>query len=230
MKRLRNLVPALALALALPAAGRAETPDTQKAAPPPAPAFVPASELKPVELPISIEDYKVYRRYQSALEDERVKKMAPDKRLPAIARNFKMKESALRDIVAEGEANAHKVGPLIEAGVRQAFVGADLASRIQRVRIDATAEFVIAYVAWSSDQPEKFDREACTVALRTSKVSPLIKSIKVEIPKPGGGPEDFLFHALVNATAVSRIEETKIPDYASSRYIRLFEVYGRTEL
>jgi hypothetical protein len=181
------------------------------------------------DLPITAQEFKLWRDYQSALEDPRVQKMAEKDRIPNIARNFRVPEKVLREAIAKGEEYGEKVGPTAEEAIRAAFDDTELSGRIQRVKVDASGAHPIAYVTWLPDRPERFDREACLVAARVRKAAPLVGTIKLEVSNPGGPEGTFQFEALISAASADRIDERKIVDFASTRYIKLFEKVKRLE-
>ncbi len=196
-------------------------------------ALIPAAKVladeKPA-LPMSIEEFKLYRKYQDALGDPRIQKMEKAKRIPAIAKSLKTPDKKLRSAVEAGETHADKMGPMAEEAIRKALVGTPFEARIKRVKVDAVAARVIAYVTWLPDAPEAYEREACLAAARVVGASPLVDDVKVEILRPGADLEvappaepDFLFDAVITASSASRIDESKIVDFAKTRYLKLFE-------
>src|SRR5687768_17369079 len=59
-----------------------------------------ASAAEPVDL--SLEEFKMWRHWQNAMEDERVKAMKPEKRNPAIAKDAKFKLKDMEKAVEKG--------------------------------------------------------------------------------------------------------------------------------
>lgn len=182
------------------------------------------------DLPMTAEEFKLWRDYQGALEDPRVQKMSDKERLPKIAANFRVPMAKLQAAIAKGEKVGDQVGPAIEAAVQASLDGTELAGRIKRIKIDASAAHIIAYVTWLPDRPEMIDREACIVAARVHKASDFIGTIKVEVSNPGAAEEGHLFEALISASSADKIQEEKIIDFASTRYIKLFEKVKRAKL
>jgi hypothetical protein len=178
------------------------------------------------DLPMSVDEFKLWRDYLAALEDPRVQKMPEKQRLPAIARNFKVSEKVLRKAISSGEQHGADMGRLSEEAIRAAFGDTEIGPRIKELRVDASAAHVITYLTWLGERPELLEREACLAAARIQKASPLTSTIKLEVIDPLDG-ERKLFEGLISAQNASRIKERSIVDFASTRYIKLFEKVAR---
>lgn len=202
---LRSLLTAVALALPvlLPAAGQAD------------------------ELPMTAEEFGLWRDYRSALDDPRVKKMPEKQRLPAIARNFRVSEKVLAKAVEKGEQHGETIGKQAEELTRAALADAEL-GRLKEVRVDTSASQVVVYVQWIAAAPEAVDREASLVAARVHKANPLARILKVEIYDPQLETRQ-LFEGLIDREKAGRIQEERIVDFASTRYARLFEKVKRAQ-
>ncbi len=189
------------------------------------PLALPASSHA-AELAMTAEEFGLWRDYQSALTDARVQKMPEKQRLPAIARNFKTTEKKLREAIEKGEKEGEAVAKQAEELTRAALKETPLAGRLKEVRLDASAAHVVAYVTWTAESPETVDREACLVAARVQKANPLAKTIKVDVLDPIDG-QSKLLDALIGRDRAARIQEDRIVDFASTRYLKLFEKVKR---
>ncbi|MFN7135864.1 MAG: hypothetical protein ACK4N5_27615, partial [Myxococcales bacterium] len=76
------------------------------------------TDARAEDLGMTVEEFKLWREYKDALEDERVKKMPENKRLPAIAKNFKVPEKKLAAAVEKGEQHGAEIGKKAEAAIR----------------------------------------------------------------------------------------------------------------
>ena len=202
----RFLAAALALALPLLAAGpvRAE----------------PSS--------LTQEEFKLWKEYKDALEDKRVQSMPEGKRLGAIAKNFKIPEKKLREAVDKGEKDGPAIGKQSEDAIKTALADTDFASRIKEIRVDTSAPHVITYVHWAADKTESIDKEACLAAVRTQKAAPVTGTISVWATDPKDDGKK-LFEALISSEAAQKMKEGQIVDFASTRYLKLFEKVKRAE-
>ncbi len=178
------------------------------------------------EFPMTAEEFVLFRDYQQALTDARVQKMPEKDRLPAIARNFRVSEKKLKEAIEKGAAHGESMGKLAEEASRAALVDTEIGPRIKELRVDTSAGHVVAYVTWSLGSPEAVDREACLVAARVTKANPLASTIKVDVV---GAEQQKVFDALISRVNAGRIKEESIVDFASTRYLKLFEKVKRSE-
>ncbi|MBI5546287.1 MAG: hypothetical protein HY901_20565 [Deltaproteobacteria bacterium] len=180
------------------------------------------------DLPMTAEEFGLWRDYQSAISDPRVQKMPEKQRLPAIAKNFRAAEKTLKEAVEKGEQYGEGIGAQVQALTRGALSSSDFAARIKEVRVDTSAAHVVAYVTWVATTHETIDREACQAASKVFKSNGLIKTLKIEVLDPDD-EKKRLFEALIGRENAGRIDEERIVDFASTRYRRLFEKVKRAD-
>jgi hypothetical protein len=176
------------------------------------------------EPPMTSDEFALWKDYVDALGDERVQKLKEKDRLPAIARNFKVPEKKLRDAVKKGEQYGEQMGADSEKEARAALVGTPVEGRIKELRYDTSHAHVVAYLTWSVDRPDQVEEEASLVAVRCAKSAPLAKTLSLRIVEVGDRP---VFSALISREAALRINESRIADFADTRFIRLFEKVER---
>jgi hypothetical protein len=180
------------------------------------------------ELPMTAEEFGLWRDYQNALEDPRVQKMAEKQRFSAIAKNFKVNEKKLQEAVDKGQKHGEAIGRQAEEAVRASLAGTEVAGRLKEIRVDTSAAHVIAYVTWSAEKAEAIDQEVCLVAARTQKAQPLSSTLRLEVVDPADD-KSRLFEALISRRNAENINEAKIVDFASTRYMKLFEKVKRAQ-
>lgn len=166
--------------------------------------------------------FQLYRDYQDALQDPRVQKMKEKDRLPAIARNFHVKLPELKAAIAMGQQEADRVEAAEVSSLKAAFAGSPLEGRIGDVRVDAKKGHIIAYVQWLNSDPTKVDQEACWAAARSVKAAPLVGTFDL-YASDAANKDKRVFSALIGADRAVNIKEDQIVDYATTRYLRLFE-------
>ncbi|HCF60786.1 MAG TPA: hypothetical protein DFS52_22645 [Myxococcales bacterium] len=190
-----------------------------------------ATSARADELPMTLEQFKLWRDYQDALQDERVQKMPEGKRFGAIARNFKVSEKDLRVAVDKGDKHGESVGKLAEEAIRAALADTELGPRLKTVRVDTSAAHVVTYLVWKAAKPDAFsiDKEVCTAAARARQASPITSTFKFEVRDHISGSLK-VFEGLISGSAAGRIRESSIVDFASTRYLKLFEKVSRMEL
>lgn len=165
--------------------------------------------------------FQLYRDYQDALKDDRVQKLKPEQRLPAIARNFHVKPAQLQEAIALGDKEADRVQADAEAALHQAFSGTPLEGKVAEVKVDARSGHVVASIVWVNGEPGKLDQEACWAAERALRAAPLVGTIALQANDPA--KKQKVFSAIIGADRASNIREDQIVDFASTRYVRLFE-------
>ena len=173
-------------------------------------------------LHITRAQFQLYRDYQDALTDPRVQKIKASERLNAIARNFHVKPRELQAAVSVGEQEADRIAAAEIASIKAAFDGTPLAGRVAEVRVDASKGHIIAYVEWLNVDPSKLEQEACWAAARAVKAAPLVGTFDL-YAQDSTEKQKRVFSALIDADRAENIREDQIVDFASTRYIRLFE-------
>ncbi len=170
------------------------------------------------------QEFKMYHDYLDALEDPRVQKMKESRRLPAIARNFGISVGKLKAAIRIGEeaGGAAAIGHACEEAIRRAIAGTPLADRVQEVRVDTSDSHVVTYVSWKVDKPEALQQEACLLAERARRAAPITADLRLWAVD-AGAPDHKLFDGLISGDAAANIEESRIADFAETRYIKLFE-------
>lgn len=163
--------------------------------------------------------FQLFREYQDAAKDERVLKMKEKDRLPAIAKNFKVKLPELEAAIAAGEKEGGQVESASKKAIEAAFAGTPLEGKVKEVTVDATKGHVVGSILWSSDGT-KADEEACWAALKASAAAPLVSTFVLQANGPG---DKKLYGSVIGADRAANIKEAQIIDFATTRYVRLFE-------
>jgi hypothetical protein len=156
--------------------------------------------------------------------------MPEAKRFSAIAKNFRVSEKELRAALDKGEKHGSSVGKLSEEAIRAKLADTPLAPRLKTVRVDSSAAHVVTYLGWTADKrvAASIDIEVCTAAARAYAADTVTSTFKIEVLDADGTTK--LFEALISRGAAARIREASIVDFASTRYLKLFEKVQRVEL
>ena len=171
--------------------------------------------------PLTRDEYKMFKHYQSAIDDPRVQKMKPEARLAAIARDAHYKPKELQAAVDKGEA-AGDLKARCEQGIKEAIDAGALKGLSGKIEADLAEEHGVAYVQWLNENPDKLAPEACVAARAGIDGCPLVSSVQVWA-QDKANPKARVFQALISATAADKIKTDKLKDFAETRYIRLFE-------
>jgi hypothetical protein len=168
--------------------------------------------------------FKTYHDYLDALKDPRVQKLKAAKRLPAIAGNFHIAVPKLKAIVKAGDdlGGAEGIAKLATEAVEGSVAGTPLEGRLGEVRVDTTDAHVVAYVSWKADKGEALEQEACLLAARSKKAAPISADLRLWATDPKD-QDHKMFDGMITGEAALNIREARIADFATTRYIKLFE-------
>lgn len=182
-------------------------------------AALPAFAADP--LPLTRDEFKMYKHYQAAMADPRVQKMKPESRVAAIAKDAKFKPKQLAEVVAKGD-EAGDLKPICEKNLKEALEATELKGRLGKIEADLAEEHGVAYVQWMNEKPEALPVEASIAAATAVGACPVVSSIQVWAMDKGN-PKARVFQALIGASSAANIKVDKAKDFAVTRYLRLFE-------
>jgi hypothetical protein len=174
------------------------------------------------DFPLSEQEFKMYRNYLDAMEDPRVQAMKESQRLPAIAKDRGYKVKELERVVAKG----NEVGDLQAECLkrtREALSSTSLMAQVEKLDIDVSQPYAIAYVGWKNAANDKLEEEASLAALNAAKACPIVSTIRVWAQDATAEAETPVFEATISKEAAAKINAERVNDFADTRYIRLFE-------
>lgn len=184
--------------------------------------LVVSSLARAVEpLAVSEDEFKMYQHYKLALADARVQAMKPEARVAAIAKDAGFKPKELAKAIERGEG-AGDVKAICEANLKEIFAKGELAGRVGRLEVDASAAHAVAYVQWLNEEPRTLPIEASFAAARAVEACPIASTVTVWA-QDKAAPKTRVFQALISASSARRIKADKVKDYAETRYLKLFE-------
>jgi hypothetical protein len=168
--------------------------------------------------------FKAYHDYLDALTDARVQKMKPAKRLPAIAHNLGMPLPKLKAAIDKGKelGGAEAIAKASVDAIQQSVSGTPLEGRLGEVRVDTNDSHVVTYVSWKADKPDALEQEACLLVARAKKAAPISADIRIWATDPAN-QDHKMFDGMITGAAALNIKEPRIADFATTRYIKLFE-------
>ncbi len=172
-------------------------------------------------LPLSRDEFKMYRHYKVAVEDPRVQKMKPEARVAAIAKDAKYKLKDLNAVIAKGD-EAGDLKALCEKNLKESLEGTDLKGRVGKIEADLSEEHGVAYVQWLNEKPEVLPIEASIAAATAVGACPVVSTVQVWAMDKAN-PKARVFQGLIGATSAANIKVDKAKDFAVTRYMRLFE-------
>lgn len=172
---------------------------------------------------VSREDFKTFLETRDALQDERVQKMPDGQRINAIAqKNFKMKPAVLQAILDRVEAAGGEKGVAqkSQTAVDEALAATTVKGRVKEVRVDTGSPHVVTYIKWVPEEG-KIEQEAALIALKAGAADKVTSTFVLWATDETG---KSLWQAKIGADRTDRIREDRIADWATTRYLRLFEV------
>jgi hypothetical protein len=188
----------------------------------------PALTARADGIDLTEEQFKTYHDYLEALQDPRVEKVKPADRLTKIAHNFHITVPKLKEAIEKGEryGDLKAIATACEAAIRESLKGTAIDGRIMYLQVDTREGHVVTYVAWKVGKPEALEQEACLVAVRVRKAAPISADLRLWAAEPGKDPDNpanRIFDGMISGEAAGKIQEQRIGDFASTRYIKLFE-------
>lgn len=172
-------------------------------------------------LTLSEEEFKMAQHYRLALNDDRVQAMKPEARMAAIAKDAGYKLKDLQKAVEKAEG-AGDLKARCESNLKELVAAGPLAGRIGRLEVDVTAAQAVTYVQWFNEEQRDLAVEASFAAARAAEACPIASTITVWA-QDKGAPKLRVFQALISTPSARRINVEKVKDYASTRYLKLFE-------
>lgn len=177
-----------------------------------------ATAAEPLDL--TVEEFKMWKQWQNAMEDDRVKAMKPEKRNAAIAKDARFKLKQMEAAVAKGEA-AGDVKAKCEALLKEALEATDAKGLLRKNDVDVSDPHAVWYVEWANEKIENAEEEASLIASQ-ARACPVLSSIQLWATDKSA-PKTRVFQALISATAAGRFNAEKVKDFADTLYLRKFE-------
>lgn len=186
----------------------------------------------PVRAAVSLdhEEFRLYCGYLDALERPEVRRLKGPARDKKIASMAKVKPSVLVGAVARGEqagTTCDEVGKRAAADARKA-VNASVPGRVVVFNFDASdPAHVVAQVTWLGVDKRKVVEEAARIASAIVTEAKIVKTIAIRAVEPAAtdklADEAMWWEAKITGSQAGRIDAAKIKDYATTRYLRLFD-------
>jgi hypothetical protein len=175
---------------------------------------------------MSAAEYKLWVDYKNALEDPRVKRMKPRRRLPRIARNFGVKLGQLKRAIAKGEKFGATIVAENQEAAEKALKASKVGAKVSSVELVETEGLVISYVSWNADDKDRLAFDATYIARAVADAAPLTDTIALWACMG----KKKVWTGMIRLSAAQRINASRIEDFALTRYLRLFEdVHNRFE-
>ncbi len=176
------------------------------------------------------EEFRLYCGYLDAIVQPAVAKLKGKARDQKVASMAKVKLPVLLAAVEKGEragATCDEIGKKVE-GDAKAAVDAALPGRVVVFNFDdSDPSHVVAQVTWLGIDRKKVLEEASLLAATLAAEAKITKTIAIRAVDPGAADkladEAMWWEGKITRPNAVRIDRAKIPDYALTRYVRLFD-------
>jgi hypothetical protein len=189
-----------------------------------------ASTESKASVDLTEDEFRLYCGYLVELEKPEIAKLKGKARDTKIAQRAKVKPAALMAAVEKGTkagATCDEIAKKVEADARTA-INAALGKRVVVFNFDySTPEHVVAQVTWLGLDKKKVLEEASLLATVLANDAKITKTIAIRAVDPQA-PDTLADTAMwwegkITRPNATRIDKSKIPDYALTRYARLFD-------
>lgn len=189
------------------------------------------SERAAAAVDLNEEEYRLYCGYLDELERPEIKKLKGNARDKKIAQKAKVKPAVLAAALGKGErigATCAEIGKKVEADAKLAVDGAVTPGRVVVFNFDySDPSHVVAQVTWLGLDKRKVLEEASRLAFALATDAKIVKTIAIRAVDPAAADklsdEAMWWEAKITRAQAGRIDKAKIPDYAQTRYVRLFD-------
>ena len=177
------------------------------------------------------DEYRLYCGYLDEIEKPEIKKLKGNARDKKIAHKAKVKPAVLAAAIGKGEkvgATCAEIGKKVEADAKLAVDGAVTPGRVVVFNFDySDPSHVVAQVTWLGLDKKKVLQEASSLSFALANDAKIVKTIAIRAVDPAAADkladEAMWWEAKITRAQAARIDKAKIPDYAQTRYVRLFD-------
>lgn len=176
--------------------------------------------------PLDPQEFRLYCGYLTEIQDEKVQRAKPARRINMIARKARVKPAKLRSIVERGEQYGDDCAQIMKAGEKT------IMAALQETRVKGRVEFVevsgaewdqiVVRVRWKGGEDRHLEEEAATIAYETYASFPMVSELGVAAYNPAD-PSSNWFEGIISHSRLSNIQKSRIDTFADTRYIRLFD-------
>lgn len=177
------------------------------------------------------EEYRIYCGYLDELERPEMQKLKGSARDKKIAQKAKVKPAVLAVAIGKGEkvgSTCAEIGKRVEVDAKLAVEGAVTRARVVVFNFDySDPGHVVAQVTWLGLDKKKVLEEASRLSSALANDAKIVKTIAIRAVDPASSDkladEAMWWEAKITRAQAARIDKAKIPDYAQTRYVRLFD-------
>ncbi len=176
------------------------------------------------------DEYRLYCGYLDAIEKPEIARYHGKTRDKKVAHLAHVRPKVLMSAVDKGGkygATCDEIGKKAEADARAVLDGA-FPGRISVFKLDySDPSHVVALVTWLGLDRKKVVEEASTIVASVVEGAKITKTIAVRAVDPAAPDKTadsaMWWEAKITHTQATRIDKSKVADYATTRYLRLFD-------
>jgi len=176
----------------------------------------------PVQL--SPEDYTYFKTYQLYKDAPKLANLPDAKKRVKIAENLKISVSRLNTAIQNGLKAGNNIEELVKTSIQEALAETPLKDKVLDVTINTQTEHAVAFIKWRAQNPLDFDKEACYGAFSVKEGGPFIS---IAVLWAVNNNDVTVFSAKAGRSAFEKISKSQINNFASTRYIKMFEEVKR---
>lgn len=177
---------------------------------------------------VSSKEFFAAKYYQTAIEDERIKKIKKEsRRIRKIARSIGMKSKQLKIAIEKVEGLDGKPSELAASAIKSGFKDTRVFGRVLDVLInDSEPKHVVAYIRFQAKSSRELIKDAASIAKVVATKAPLVSTISLAAihPKAKKTSTKSVWSAKIASERAANINTKRIEDYAERLYKRLFEI------
>jgi hypothetical protein len=188
---------------------------------------LPASAFATDVSEISADDYYAAAYFKQALEHPQVaKQKTRKKQIAVVARDLRWKANKLTKAIDKVESLEGDPIDLATNAIKSGMSGSRVDGRVLDVLINAEEpKHVVVYIRFQGSSSKDVIKDASTIASVVASKVPFVSTLSLSAihPKAAKDSKTSVWSAKIGRPAMTRIQESRIDDYADRLYKGLFE-------
>jgi hypothetical protein len=176
---------------------------------------------------ISVEEYYAAAYFKQALEHPQVaKQKTRSKQIAAVARDLHWQPKKLTKAIDKVESLEGDPIELATSAIKSGIGGTRVDGRVLDVLINAEEpKHVVVYIRFQGSSAKEVVKDASTIASVVASKAPFVSTLSLSAihPKAAKDNRTSVWSAKIGRPAMTRIQDSRIDDYADRLYKGLFE-------
>jgi hypothetical protein len=176
----------------------------------------------PVEM--TAEEYQIYKTYQEINGDPKLASMAEKVKRQKVADATKTTVKVVDAAIEKGKQFGEGIGDRTAEAIKTELAATPIGSRVLDLKVNTETDRAVAFIKWRAQSTLDFDKEACWAGLAVKEGGHIISIMVVWAVN---SQDVTVFSAKADRSALLKIQKSSIPNFASTRYIKMFEEVQR---